>query len=146
MKTIMHTGARLIERECLRLSPSGNPRARCVFETAEGAILTATTATDAAAGYVVENWRYHKFADIRAHVTRSGAVIIDYISNCRDELGAHVCRPERCARCFYHFVGDIGEASGRHFCGLVAGGRVSFGQDARELVAGAPDFCYGWRD
>lgn len=84
MKTIIYTGAKLIEAENLNCSQYGNPRARCTFETADGETVTATTATDAAAGYAVGNWRAHKFADIRAHVTRSGAVIIDYISNCRD--------------------------------------------------------------
>lgn len=88
MKTIIYTGAKLMDFEYLNCSQYGNPRARCTFATAEGETVTATTATDAAAGYAVGNWSAHKFADIRAHVTRSGSVIIDYISNCRDAAQA----------------------------------------------------------
>jgi len=114
-----------------------------VFETSGGAIIKATTATDSSAGYTVENWRYDGVADVETHTTRTGRVIIDYIRNVRKpvEVAGHVCTLERCKRCFYYFAGNIGESSGRHFCGLGADGRMTYGQDAREIVPGAVDFC-----
>lgn len=38
-----------------------------------------------------------------------------------------------CAKCFYHFVGNQGESAGRHYCGLGKDGRMTYGQEAREI-------------
>lgn len=38
--------------------------------------------------------------------------------------------------CFYHFVGDIGDATGKHYCGATSkDGRMTYGQDATEIKA-----------
>lgn len=41
---------------------------------------------------------------------------------------------DNCAKCFYHFVGNQGESVGRHYCGLGKDGRMTYGQDAREIA------------
>lgn len=41
---------------------------------------------------------------------------------------------ENCTKCFYHFVGNQGESVGRHYCGLGKDGRMTYGQDAREIA------------
>ena len=88
------------EDEFLKLSPSGNPRARVWIETETGERFRMTTATDAACCYGISNyfprWRreykeidgqtwYREFEEVprRAyiayHETKSGALIITYI-------------------------------------------------------------------
>lgn len=83
------TAARLIDSEALHLSQYGNPRAKLWLELADGSHVIARTATDAAAGYCVDNWRCAKarglpWVVITYHITRGGSVIVDYIhdSNC----------------------------------------------------------------
>ena len=42
---------------------------------------------------------------------------------CRDRIG-----------CFYHFVGNIGGATGKHYCGATSrDGLMTYGQDATEV-------------
>ena len=82
------TAARLIDSEALNCSQYGNPRAKLWLELADGSHVVAKTATDAAAGYSVGNWRHEKarglpWAVIDYHVTRCGSVIVDYIHESR---------------------------------------------------------------
>lgn len=41
---------------------------------------------------------------------------------------------DNCAKCFYRFIGNQGESAGRHYCGLGKDGRMTYGQDAREIA------------
>lgn len=44
----------------------------------------------------------------------------------------HCCRG--LVGCFYHFVGNIGEASSKHYCGATSkDGLMTYGQDAIEV-------------
>ena len=76
--------ARLIDSEALNCSQYGNPRAKLWIELADGSHVIARTATDAACGYCVDNWRHAKarglpWVVITYHITRGGSVIVDYI-------------------------------------------------------------------
>lgn len=78
------TAARLIDLEWLNNSYYGNPRAKLWLELADGSHVIAKTATNAAAGYCVNNWRNAKarglpWGLIDYHITRGGSVIVDYI-------------------------------------------------------------------
>ena len=97
MKPIIYTGAEFVELERLNNSYYGNPRALVRFRTADGQEITGKTATDSQAGYTVDNWRYHKIADVEAHITRAGSVIVDYIRNCRERVPT--ATPGPCAAC-----------------------------------------------
>lgn len=82
------TPARLIDSEALHLSQYGNPRAKLWLELEDGSHVIARTATDAAAGYCVDNWRCAKarglpWVVINYHITRGGSVIVDYIRDSR---------------------------------------------------------------
>lgn len=78
------TPARLIDSEALNCSQYGNPRAKLWLELADGSHVIARTATDAVAGYCVDNWCHAKarglpWVVITYHITRGGSVIVDYI-------------------------------------------------------------------
>lgn len=90
MKITEYKGARYVSHTPLNCSQYGNPRARVVFETADGERITATTATDAAAGYAVGNWALSGRASVVVHWTRTGNAIIDYIRDWQREGVRHV--------------------------------------------------------
>jgi hypothetical protein len=86
MRTDTHPGARLITAERLNCSINGNPRWLVRFETMHGDRIAAKTASDASAGYMVDNWRaWDTTATVNTHTTRAGRVIIDYITDCTKE-------------------------------------------------------------
>ena len=78
MKKQTFTG-RLIGYERLNNSINGNPTYYGVFENANGDILRASTGTDSACGYVFLNER-EKTRIVKYHETRTGNLIIDYIT------------------------------------------------------------------
>ena len=49
-----------------------------------------------------------------------------------------------CGRCFWHFVGNIGESAGGHFCGSGRDGRMTYGQDATEIAKVERCPCGNW--
>ena len=53
-------------------------------------------------------------------------------------------RLAKCSKCFWHFVGDIGESTGGHFCGSGKDGRMTYGQDATEISKVEHCPCGNW--
>ena len=81
MKNNTFPGARFVCADRLNNSTNGNPRYLVGFETMHGEYIRGKTATDSMAGYSVRNWEQLGRATVRAHVTKAGRVIIDYISD-----------------------------------------------------------------
>lgn len=69
----------LIGHERMNNSVNGNPKYYGVFENEHGDILRATTGTDVACAYSFLN-KQDKSRVIEYHITRTGNVIIDYIT------------------------------------------------------------------
>lgn len=86
MKINTFPGARFVCADRLNNSANGNPRYRVYFTTLHGQLIAAKTASDASAGYIVENWRaWNTTATVTTHTTKAGRVIIDYITDCTKE-------------------------------------------------------------
>lgn len=69
----------LVSYERRNNSVNGNPRYYGVFENSNGDILRGSTATDASCAYSFLNKR-EKERELQYHVTKSGNIIIDYIT------------------------------------------------------------------
>ena len=78
MKKLQFTG-KLISYERRNNSVNGNPKYMGVFEAENGDILRATTASDASCAYSFLN-KQDKNRTVEYHITRTGNVIIDYIT------------------------------------------------------------------
>ena len=78
MKKLQFIG-KLISYERRNNSYYGNPRYMGVFEAENGDILRATTGTDASCAYSFLN-KQDKNRMVEYHTTRTGNVIIDYIT------------------------------------------------------------------
>jgi hypothetical protein len=85
MKINTFPGARFVCADRLNNSANGNPRYFVRFETLDGERIGGKTATDSMAGYSVRNWERFGRATVRAHVTKAGRVIIDYITDFTEE-------------------------------------------------------------
>lgn len=81
MKINTFPGACFVFADRLNNSANGNPRYLVGFETMHGEYIRGKTATDSMAGYSVRNWEQLGRATVRAHTTKAGRVIIDYISD-----------------------------------------------------------------
>ena len=78
MKKLQFNGT-MISYERRNNSVNGNPKYMGVFEAENGDILRATTASDASCGYSFLN-KQDKNRMVEYHITRTGNVIIDYIT------------------------------------------------------------------
>lgn len=70
---------KILGRERLNNSYSGNPAWRLFLESEFGSFF-ARTASDAACGYSVSNYKIGSTIEIQYHTTRNGTDIIDYIN------------------------------------------------------------------
>jgi hypothetical protein len=85
MKRIKIEPVKMVWYKPKNCSPSGNPKARIVWETMDGKEIDGTTATDAACGWGYRNYERGKLASIEYHMTRTGNIIYDYIKDYKGE-------------------------------------------------------------
>ena len=78
MKKLQFTGT-MISYKRRKNSDYGNPKYYGIFEAENGDILRGTTGTDASCAYSFLN-KQDKNRTVEYHITRTGNVIIDYIT------------------------------------------------------------------
>lgn len=85
-KMIKVEPVKMIYWEAKNCSPSGNPKARIIWETIDGEEIDGVTATDAACGWGYRNYEHgKKLASVKYHYTKTGNIIFDYIHDYRED-------------------------------------------------------------